>query len=85
MLPFVRDNSVLNQIAHTHKKTVAQVMTRWHIQHNVVPIFSSFNLDHVKENVDIYDFELSEDEMRQIFSLNIDYKFHPESLNCPGY
>lgn len=85
MLPFVRNNCVLNQVAHTHQKSVAQIMTRWHIQHNVVPIFSSFNIEHIKENVSVYDFELSDEEMQRIFSLDEDYKFHPESLNCPGY
>ena len=38
-----------------------------------------------KENVEVYDFELSEEEMNQIYALNQDYKYHPESLNCPGY
>lgn len=85
MLPFVKQNNVLNHIAQAHNKSVAQIMTRWHIQHGVIPIFSSFNLDHINENVDVYDFELSEDEMNIIFNLNIDYKYHPESLNCPGY
>lgn len=85
MLPFVRENAVLNDIANNHNKSVAQVMTRWHIQHSVIPIFSSFNIDHIKDNVDVYDFELSEEEMQRIYSLNIDYKFHPESINCPGY
>lgn len=85
MLPFVRNNTRLKQIAHSHNKSVAQIMTRWHIQHNVVPIFSSFNIEHIRENVGVYDFELSDDEMQMIFSLDEDYKFHPESLNCPGY
>lgn len=85
MLPFARENQMLNKIASAHNKTVAQVMTRWHIQHDIIPIFSSLNPVHIKENVDVYDFELLEEEMKQIFDLNQDYKFHPESLNCPGY
>lgn len=85
MLPFVKDNKVLNSIAEEHKKTLTQVIMRWHVQQDVIPIFRSFNLNHIKENVDIYDFSLTDEEMRQIYALNIDYKFHPESLNCPGY
>lgn len=85
MLPFVKTNDTLNEIAKAHHKSVTQVITRWHIQHRTVPIFSSLNPIHIKENLNIYDFELSEDEMKQIFALNNDYKFHPESLNCPGY
>ena len=85
MLPFVKENPVLNRIAKKHRKSVTQIVMRWHVQQGVVPIFRSFNKSHIKDNVDIYDFSLEEDEMQQIFSLDIDYKFHPESLNCPGY
>lgn len=85
MLPFVKDNTVLKEIAASHHKTVPQVMTRWHIQHGVIPIFSSFNPNHITENVNVYDFELNENEMELIFNLNQNYKFHPESVNCPGY
>lgn len=85
MLPFVKSNPILNNIANNHKKTVTQIIMRWHVQQGVVPIFRSFNKLHIKENVEIFDFSLSEEEMQDIFSLNIDYKFHPESLNCPGY
>lgn len=85
MLPFVKNNSVLNKIAITHNKTVTQIIMRWHVQQRVIPIFRSFNQNHIKDNINIYDFSLSENEMEEIFSLNIDYKFHPESINCPGY
>lgn len=85
MLPFVRENSVLNEIANHHHKTITQIIMRWHVQQNVIPIFRSFNLNHIKDNLDVFDFSLSDDEMQQVFSLNKDYKYHPESLNCPGY
>lgn len=85
MLPFVKENPVLNNIAESHHKSVTQIIMRWHVQQGVVPIFRSFNPSHISDNIDIMDFELSSDEMNQIFSLDNDYKFHPESLNCPGY
>ncbi len=85
MLPFVKNNKILNDISHKYKKTITQIIMRWHVQQGVIPIFRSFNFDHIRENVSIYDFELSDDDMKNIFSLNQDYKFHPESLNCPGY
>ena len=85
MLPFVKENPVLNEIARNHSRTITQIIMRWHIQQNSIPIFRSFNTSHIKDNVSVLDFELSEEEMQQIFSLNQDYKFHPESLNCPGY
>lgn len=85
MLPFVKENEVLNRIASKYKRTVTQIIMRWHIQQGVIPIFRSFNPNHIRENVDIYDFSLTDEDMCQVFSLNADYKFHPESINCPGY
>lgn len=85
MLPFVKENETLNKIAKAHNKTITQIIMRWHIQQGVVPIFRSFNINHINDNVDIYGFSLSQEEMDSIYALNIDYKFHPESLNCPGY
>lgn len=85
MLPFVKENPILRKIASNHNKSITQIIMRWHVQQNVIPIFRSFNQKHISENVDIFNFELTEEEMQLIFSLNRDYKFHPESLNCPGY
>lgn len=85
MLPFVRENVVLNELALKYKKTITQIMMRWHVQQGCIPIFRSFNPVHIKENIDIFDFEITDEDMKAIFALNKDYKFHPESLNCPGY
>lgn len=85
MLPFVNENLILNNIANLYHKSVTQIIMRWHVQQGVVPIFRSFNPSHISDNINIMDFKLSSDEMNQIFSLDNDYKFHPESLNCPGY
>lgn len=85
MLPFVKNNEVLNKIANKYGKTVAQIIMRWHFQQGSIPIFSSMNKKHLIDNVNIFDFELNDLEMKKIFSLDCDYKFHPESVNCPGY
>ena len=85
MLPFVRENAILEELAEKYGRTITQVMMRWHVQQGIVPIFSSLNRDHILENIDIFDFSLEEDDMQKIYGLNCDYKFHPESLNCPGY
>lgn len=85
MLPFVRENDVLNILAKKYGKTIAQIMMRWHVQQGTVPIFSSLNQKHILENIDIFNFTIDDDDMKLIFALNRDYKFHPESLNCPGY
>ena len=85
MLPFVRENDVLNRLADKYSKTITQIMMRWHIQQGTIPIFSSLNQKHILENIDVFDFTIEDDDMKLLFALNCDYKFHPESLNCPGY
>ena len=61
---------VLVDIAKAHGKSVVQVILRWHWQRNVVAIPGSSNPAHIAENHDIFDFELSAEEMRRIASLD---------------
>ncbi len=63
-------NEVISQIADTHGKSSAQVILRWNLQKGVVVIPGSSNPDHIKENTELFDFELTEDEMEQINSLD---------------
>lgn len=85
MLPFVRNNETLKLLANKYNKTITQIIMRWHVQQGVIPIFRSMNMKHIAENLSIFDFELEQLDMQKVFALNRDYKFHPESLNCPGY
>uniref|UniRef100_UPI0025B20D77 aldo/keto reductase n=2 Tax=Bacteroidales TaxID=171549 RepID=UPI0025B20D77 len=64
------NDSVLTEIAKRHGKSVAQVILRWDLQRGVVVIPGSSNPDHMKENISIFDFELTEDEMTAIAALN---------------
>lgn len=64
------NNDVITKISKAHGKTPAQIILRWHIQAGFVTIPGSANSDHISENHDIFDFELSEDEMQMIFGLN---------------
>lgn len=61
---------VLSEIAARHNKSVAQVILRWDLQRGVVIIPGSSNPDHIKENISIFDFSLTDDEMAQIAALN---------------
>lgn len=59
----------INHIAEAHGKTPAQIILRWHLQRGVVAIPGSSNPSHILENISIFDFELSEEEMLIIQSL----------------
>jgi diketogulonate reductase-like aldo/keto reductase len=62
-------NELLEKIAEKHTKSVSQICLRWVIQHNVVVIPKSTTLKRIKENINLFDFELSEEEMIQIDNL----------------
>jgi len=60
------ENDVILDIAKDHGKTAAQIILRWHLQDGYIAIPGSGNPDHIAENYDIFDFELSEEEMDRI-------------------
>jgi diketogulonate reductase-like aldo/keto reductase len=64
------DNTILHAVAERHAKTPAQVMLRWAIQHNTVPIPKSSNPERIRENFKIFNFELSDEEMKTIDRLS---------------
>lgn len=63
------NDSVLKEIAKKHNKSVAQIILRWHLQRGVIVIPGSSNRGHIIENTELYDFELSDNEMRRISEL----------------
>lgn len=85
LLPQLKDNPYINRLSSKYNKSIGQIILRWHIEHGSLPIFKSYNPSRFKENIDIFDFELTPEEVRNIDSLNMDYKYHVESASCPGY
>ena len=63
-------NPVLKQIGDHHHKSPAQVVLRWHLQSGVAFIPKSVHQARIEQNMDIYDFELTADEMAKIDTLN---------------
>lgn len=66
----VFENETLKKIAKNHNKSVAKVCLRWIIQHNVVVIPKSTTKERIKDNINLFDFELSVEEMKQIDNLH---------------
>ena len=63
-------NETIVRIAEAHGKTPAQVILRWQVQDGYIAIPGSSNPDHIAENIDIFDFELTQEEMREINALD---------------
>ncbi|MFO1108327.1 MAG: aldo/keto reductase [Bradyrhizobium sp.] len=65
----VRKDEVLVQIGRAHGKSAAQVCLRWLVQQNVAAIPRTSRLERLSENIELFDFELSEAEMAEISAL----------------
>ena len=85
------ENEMLADIAAAHCKTIGQVVLRWNVQRGVVVIPKSTHKERIEENYDIWDFSLTDEEMKQISSLDMGYQgtaikhFDPDFVRmCTG-
>jgi diketogulonate reductase-like aldo/keto reductase len=67
------DDSTVAKIARKHRKTPAQVLIRWNIQLGTVPLPKANRAEHQSENLDVFDFELAEEELVALNELNERY------------
>lgn len=65
----VLQDKVIKQIAATHRKSVSQIILRWHVQLGAIPLPKSASPERQLENIAIFDFSLSTEEMEQINKL----------------
>ena len=81
----LRNSKILQRIAEKYDKNIGQVILRWHIDTECIPVFMSKKKNRIKENLDIFDFHLEKDEIDEISSLNENYKIFLESWGCLGF
>ncbi|MBQ8161716.1 MAG: aldo/keto reductase [Clostridia bacterium] len=74
---FLTDETV-QEIAGACGKTPAQVIIRWHLQSGRICIPGSSSADHIRENIDVFDFSLSEEEMERLNGMDRKEPFFPE-------
>ncbi|MGE7766318.1 aldo/keto reductase [Peribacillus sp. NPDC096540] len=76
------EEPTINHIAKKHRKSSAQVLIRWHLQHEIVVIPKSITPSRIEENAQVFDFSLSLNEMNQIDALNKNERFgsNPDEL-----
>jgi len=73
----------LGEIAAAHNKTSQQILLRWAIEHNVTVIPGSSKVEHMKQNMDIFDFHLTPEEIRQLGSVKEEDRFAVFPWNLP--
>ena len=64
-------NPILQKIGDQYNKTIAQVIVRWLVEQDVVVLAKSVNVERMKENIDVFDFELSLEDKKAIESLDV--------------
>ena len=78
------NEQIIIDIAEMHNKTPAQIALRWHIQMGLVAIPKSVHAERIRENIDIFDFELSQTDMDEIALLDGDNRRGPNPYNMNG-
>ena len=68
--------AVFVELANKYNKTPAQIILRWHTQMGFIVIPGTKNVDHVRENFDIFDFKLTDEEMEKIASINKNERYY---------
>lgn len=71
-------------IAQKYNKSIAQIVLRWNIERGCFPLPKTKNPKRLAENFDVFDFELTKEEVTSISSLNYDAQILVESKICPG-
>ena len=69
---------LIQNLAKKYGKSPAQIVLRWDIEHGVITIPKSVHANRIKENMDIFDFALTADEVAQIDALNKDFRTGPD-------
>jgi diketogulonate reductase-like aldo/keto reductase len=69
---------VIVRISEAQGKSPAQIVLRWHIQHGFIVIPKSVTPERIRENIDIFDFKLSDREMRDIDGLDVGERTGPD-------
>ncbi len=68
------DNPRVGEIAEKYGKSPAQILIRWALEHDVVVIPKSSDKQHIRDNADVFDFEISEEDLCRLDDLDEDYR-----------
>lgn len=79
------ESSILMELAKKYQKSIGQIILRWQLDTKAIPVFTSTKTSRIMEYSDIYDFNLSQEEIALVSSHNENYKMYLESRACPGF
>lgn len=74
-------NTIIKQLSQKYNKSEAQIILRWHLQNNVIAIPKTSKLNRIKENIDIFDFDIEKEDMDKIDSINKNERMKPQKYD----
>ncbi|XP_005386920.1 PREDICTED: prostaglandin F synthase 1-like isoform X2 [Chinchilla lanigera] len=80
--PVLLEDPVLVALAQKHQRTPAQVALRYQLQRGVVALAKSFNKERLQENFQVFDFQLTPEDMKALDGLNRNIRYFPDSQFC---
>ncbi len=69
---YLTEHKVIKKLMNKYNKSAAQIVIRWHYQNQIIPVVSTFDIRHMRENLQIFDFYLQEEEQMAVENLNRD-------------
>ncbi|XP_068174620.1 aldo-keto reductase family 1 member A1-B [Antennarius striatus] len=82
--PVILEEPLLTALAEKYKKSPAQVILRWQVQRGVVTIPKSVTESRIKENIQVFDFTLEDQEMKSVTALNKGWRYIVPSITVEG-
>ena len=79
----ILEDPVLKDLARAHGKSIAQIILRWHLQRGMIVIPKSVHKERIEENINVFDFELSSEEMRRLALLDKRLRLGADPDNVP--
>lgn len=77
----ILENPTLVELGEKYHKTAAQIIIRWHLQSDIIVIPKSVHQERINQNFDVFDFELSVEDMKRIDQLNTNERLGPDPDN----
>ena len=82
----IRMNPALQELAKKYGKSITQIILRWHYQNGIIPIVATTSLTHMEENMDIFNFDISQEDVGKIEDLDEQYVMLPgNGIDDPNY
>uniref|UniRef100_F6WI49 NADP-dependent oxidoreductase domain-containing protein n=1 Tax=Ciona intestinalis TaxID=7719 RepID=F6WI49_CIOIN len=82
--PDMFNNPTVMKIAKKHDRSVSQILLRWHIEKGHILLVKSSNPEHLKSNINIFEFSLTEEDMDELSKLDSGFRFCPFNANKPS-